>query len=78
MHAMIRASEIQNGPIQFSVALVETAQMDAGLAAPDPPSPSRPGELTLSASQVLTSYAAALCTVGLLLWALVKLWIFEA
>jgi hypothetical protein len=77
---MIQASEIQNGSMQFSVALVETAQvrLDPGLALPDPPSTRRPGELTLTASQVLAAYAAALGTVGLLLWALVNLWIFEA
>ena len=78
---MIHADEIQDGPgqIQFSMTLVETAEMprDASMGAAEQPSSGRPGELTLTGSQVLAGFVSALFTVSLLLWALIKLWLFE-
>jgi hypothetical protein len=36
-----------------------------------------PYEVNLSGTQVLVGFISALSTVGLLLWALLKLWLFE-
>ena len=74
---MIPADEIQNRP--GPVMLVETAQMplDSTLAAVERPRSGRRGELMLTGSQVLAGCVAALCTVGLLLWAVTKLCLFE-
>ena len=78
---MIHADETQGGAsqIQFSMTLIETAPMprDANVAAAEQPSLSRPGELTLTGSQVLAGFVSALFAVSLLLWALIKLWLLE-
>lgn len=77
---MTHADEIQSSPgqIQFSMTLVAAAQMplNSNMAA-EQPSSGRPGELTLTGSQVLAGCVSALCTTGVLLWALIKLWLFE-
>ena len=78
---MIRAGEIRkgNGQIQFSLSVLETTQLrpklKVGIADPAP-SLIRDG-INLSGSQVLAGWLSALCTVGLLLWAIIKLWLFE-
>ena len=78
---MIQVDELQNGSgkIQFSMTLVETAQMplDSTMAIAEQTLTGRPRELTLTASQVLAGCIAALSTVSLLLWAVIKLWLFE-
>jgi hypothetical protein len=78
---MIRAGEIRkgNGQIQFSLSVLETTQLrpkrKVGIANPTP-SFIRNG-IDLSGSQVLVGWLSALCAVGLLLWAIIKLWLFE-
>ena len=78
---MIRAGEIRkgNGQIQFSLAVLEATQLrpklKVGIANPSPSSTRN--EINLSGSQVLVGALSALCTVGLLLWAIIKLWLIE-
>lgn len=59
---MIHADEIQDGAgqIQFSMTLIETAPMprDASMGAAEQPSLGRPGELTLTGSQVLAGFVS--------------------
>lgn len=78
---MIHTDEIQDGAgqTQFSMSVFEAAPMsqDASLPAAERPSLGRPGELTLTASEVLAGFVSALFTVTLLLWTLIKLWLFE-
>lgn len=78
---MIQVDEIQIAPsqIQFSMTLVETAQMPLGstVTTVDQPGSARPGEINLSGWQVLVGWVSALSAVGLLLWAVTKLWLFE-
>lgn len=79
---MIRADEIRkgNGQIQFSLSVLEATQLQPGvkLSNVSPPFPSLTrNEINLSGSQVLVGWLSALCTVGLLLWAIIKLWLFE-
>jgi hypothetical protein len=74
---MIHAEEIQNNPspLQFSTMLIETAEMslDSRIIAAEEVNSSRPGELSLTGSQVLAGCASALATVALLLWAVIRL-----
>ena len=76
---MIRADEIRkrNGQIQFSLTVLETAQLrpkpEAGNIIPAP-SFTYNG-IDLSGSHVLGCISAF--AVGLLLWAFLKLWLFE-
>ena len=78
---MIRACEIRkgNGQIQFSLSVLETIQLrpklKVGIANPTP-SFTRNG-INLSGSQVLVGWLSALCTVGLVLWAIIQVWLFE-
>ena len=78
---MIRTGEIRkgDGQIQFSLAVLETTQLRPKLkvdnAAPAH-SFSRNG-INLSGSQVLIASLSALCTIGLLLWVIIQLWLFE-
>ena len=78
---MIRAGEIRkgNGQIQFSLSVLETTQLrpklKVGIANPTP-SFTRNG-INLSGSQVLVGWLSALCTVGLVLWAIIQVWLFE-
>ena len=74
---MIRAGEIRkgNGQIQFSLAVLKATQLQPRVKLPSP-SFTR-NEINLSGSQVLVGWLSALCTVGLLLWAFIKLWLFE-
>jgi len=78
---MIRADEIRkgNGQIQFSLTVLGTTQLRPRLSmgnAKASPSFARDG-INLSGSQVLVGWLSALCTVGVLLWAIIKLWLFE-
>jgi len=61
------------------MVLFETAQIPLGstITTAEQPGSGRPGETNLSGSQVLVGCVAALCTVSLLLWAVIKLWLFE-
>lgn len=81
MQAMLHADEIQKGAgqIGFSMTLAETAQMPlvSSVAKVEQPNSGRPGELNLSGSQVLVGFVSALCTVGMLLWGLINLWLLE-
>jgi hypothetical protein len=36
-----------------------------------------PAEINLSGSELLVGFASAICLMGLVLWALLKLWLFE-
>jgi hypothetical protein len=78
---MIRTGEIRKGKarIQFSLTVLDTTQLRPRLSVGNAkPSPSfaRNG-INLSGSQVLVGWLSALCTVGLLLWAIILLWLFE-
>ena len=39
--------------------------------------PALPAEINLSGSEILVGFASAICLTGLVLWALLKLWLFE-
>jgi hypothetical protein len=78
---MIRAGEIRKGKaqIQFSLTVLDTTQLRPRLSVGNAkPSPSfaRNG-INLSGSQLLVGWLSALCTVGLVLWAIIQLWLFE-
>jgi hypothetical protein len=78
---MIRTGEIRkgNGQIQFSLRVLEATQLQPkrkpGNGNPAP-SFARRG-ISLSGFQVLVGWLSALCTVGLLLWAIIQLWLVE-
>ena len=78
---MIRADEIRkgNGQIQFSLTVLDTTQLRPRLSmgnAKPSPSFARNG-INLSGSQVFVGWLSAFCMIGLLLWAMIKLWLFE-
>jgi hypothetical protein len=78
---MIRAGEIRkgNGQIQFSLTVLDTTRFRPGLkVANAKPAPSFTREgVNLSGSQVLVGFLSALLSGGLLLWAFLRLWLFE-
>lgn len=78
---MTHADEIQKAPVpvSFPIAIVKTAQipLQSEVVAAERLRSGRLGELNLSGSQVLVGCVSALCTVGLLLWTLIKFWLFE-
>jgi hypothetical protein len=76
---MIRTDEIRKGnsQIQFSLAVLGATQLQPRVKLSNPSPSFTPNEINLSASQVLVGSISALCTVGLLLWAIIKLWVFE-
>jgi hypothetical protein len=78
---MIRAGEIRkgNGQIQFSLAVLEATQLQPRVKLSNAnPAPSfARNEIDLSGSRVLVEWLPALCTLGLLLWAIIQLWLFE-
>lgn len=78
---MIRTDEFQRGrsQIQFSMRIGEIAQARLGsdVAAALQAGSGRPGELTLSGFEASVAFISVLPTVGLLLRALIKLWLFE-
>ena len=78
---MIRAGEIRKGmgQIQFSLTVLDTAQLRPRLSTSgDAPAPSvaRSG-IEFSASQVLVGFFSALGGVSMLVWAIIRLWLFE-
>jgi hypothetical protein len=78
---MIRTGEIRkgNGQIQFSLAVLETTQLRPRQKVDndDPALSFSRNGINLSGSQVLITSLSALCTIGLLLWAIFRLWLFE-
>lgn len=78
---MIRAGEMRkgNGQIEFSLKVLDAPQLrprpSVGNAKPYP-SFAREG-INLSGSQVLVGRGSVLCAFGLLLWAIIQLWLFE-
>jgi hypothetical protein len=78
---MIRADEIRkgNGQIQFCLTVLATQlQPKLTLRNSNPAAPSfARNEINFSGFQVLAGSLSALGTVGLLLWAIIKLWLFE-
>jgi hypothetical protein len=78
---MIRTDEFRKGmgQIQFSLTVLDTTQLRPRLivgSAKPSPSFARNG-INLSGSQVLVGWLSALGAVGLLLWAITQLWLFE-
>ena len=59
--------------------VVETAQLppETNVRAADARHSQRHKELNLSSNQLLVGFTSAFGAVGLLLWAIVKLWLFE-
>ena len=78
---MISAGEIRNDnvQIQFSLTVLETTQLRPKLKWVDanPASSFTPNRIDLSGSQLLAGCLSAFCSVGLLLWAFLHLWLFE-
>jgi hypothetical protein len=80
---MIREGEIRkgSGQIQFSLSVLETTQLrpklKVGISNPTPSLTLTSNAINLSGSQVLVGWLSALCTVGLGLWAIIQLWLFE-
>jgi hypothetical protein len=78
---MIRTREIRKGKgeIQFCLTLPDTTQLRPRLSVGNAkPSPLfAHNRINLSGSQVLVGWLSALCMVGLLLWAIIRLWLFE-
>lgn len=78
---MTHTDEIQKThvPVSFPIAIIKTAQIPfrSEVVAAERLGSGRPGELNLSGSQVLVGCVSALGTVGLLLWTLIKFWLFE-
>jgi hypothetical protein len=76
---MTHAEEITQGNcvIQSSVTVLETTQWPRERPCIKLGPAIRPHEINLSGSQVLVRFLSALSTIGLLLWAFLKLWLFE-
>jgi hypothetical protein len=78
---MIRTGEFRKGmgQIQFSITVLDTTQLRPRLSVGSAkPSPSLArNRINLSGSQMLVEWLSALGTVGLLLWAIIQLWLFE-
>lgn len=78
---MIRADEVRkgNGQTQFSLLVLESKRLRVkkDAIADNAAASSRTKELSLSGFRVLVGCVLAVCLVGLLLWALLKLWLFQ-
>ena len=78
---MIRADEVRkgNGQIEFALTVLGTPQLQPKLNLRNAnPAPSfARNEINLSGSQLVAGWLSALCAVGLLLSAIIKLWLFE-
>jgi hypothetical protein len=78
---MIRANEIRkgNGQIDFALTVLGRPEyrpkLRAGNAAVATALP-RSG-VNLSGSQVFVGLASALCMIGVMLWVVIQLWLFE-
>jgi hypothetical protein len=70
--------EIQQDQIQLSVARGVRLQAQAKLTKPIPAvvRELRPNEINFSGSQILVGLASVVGSVGLLVWAVVRLWLF--
>jgi len=77
---MIRAGEIRKGnsQIEFSLTVLDTTQLRPRLSVGNAkPAPSfARNEINLSGSQVFAGWLSTSCMVGLLLWAIIHLWLF--
>jgi len=78
---MIRAEEIgtEDSQIRLPVMVFETTQLRPNSQVPATESLRNlsPYEVNLSDTQLLLGFICALSAVGLLLWAFLKLWLFE-
>jgi len=78
---MIRTGEIRegSGQIQFSLTVRETAQLQPKLklGSANPARSFTGSGINLSASQVVVGFLSVSCAVGLLLWVIIRLWLFE-
>ena len=78
---MIAPSEAREGAgqIEFPLATWEGTKVQPKPAAtrPDQYAAVAQFEINLSGSHFLAGFATALCFVGVLLWAVLKLWLFE-
>ena len=80
---MLHADQIRKGQeqIQFSLAVLESARLQplptrARPAVAVSAQALRPCEITVSGSQLLVGFASGLVSVGLLVWAIIRLWLF--
>jgi hypothetical protein len=78
---MIRTDEIRkgSGQLQFSLTVLESPQFrpKVTLGTGNPASLITRGGVNLTGSQVLVGFLSALCTTCLLLWAIIRLWLFD-
>jgi hypothetical protein len=78
---MICTGEVQksNGQIQFSLMVLGITQLRPELKLVDanPVSSVTRNRSNPSGSQVLVGCVSAFCSIGLLLWAVLHLWLFE-
>ena len=78
---MIAPSEVREGAgqIGFPLATLEGTKVQPKPAAArlDQDAAVARFEINLSGSQLLAGFATALCFMGVLLWAVLKLWLFE-
>jgi hypothetical protein len=78
---MIASNEVRNGAGQMEFPLATLANTKVLRKGPAPrlnlEAAISPIEINLSGSQMLVGLAAGLCFVGLLLWAILRLWLFD-
>jgi hypothetical protein len=78
---MIAPGEVRQvaGQVEFPLAIWEGTKVQPKPAAtlPDQDAAVARFEINLSGSRLLAGCATALCFVGLLLWAVLKLWLFS-
>jgi len=76
---MFRASGVRNGAEEegFSLARKNTRIGPKVVASHLEQGTALPPEISLSGSELLVGFASAICLTGLVLWALLKLWLFE-
>jgi len=77
---MLYPDQIRNNQIQFSLTALDAARLQPVVNLPQL-SPAvlrepRPREINLSGSRVLAALATAVASTGLLVWAVVRLWLF--
>jgi hypothetical protein len=79
---MIASDEVRNGAGQMEFPLATLANTKLQWKGPAAPRLNQVAaisriEINLSGSQMLVGLAAGLCFVGLLLWAILRLWLFD-
>jgi len=78
---MVGAEEIsnENRSIQFSLKVTETKELrpKPEVRAAETTGALAPYQINISGSQLLIGSVSALCALGILLWAFLKLWLFE-